>query len=185
MRRKPYSVLLFDEVEKAHSDVMNILLSILDDGRLTDSKGRTVNFSNCIVILTSNLGSEILLQAAQHPNAPGSSPAAVRERVMSVVRSHFRPEFLNRLDDIAIFDPLGPQQLLGVARIQASELATRLTPKNISLHVTDAALQLAVSKAYDAAFGARPLRRWLVSRVWMRPLYLSTTCLTRLCVICS
>lgn len=166
IRRKPYSVVLFDEVEKAHADVVNVLLSILDDGRVTDSKGRTVSFANTIIIMTSNLGSDILLQASQQASASSHAVTpAVRAQVMSVARGFFRPEFLNRLDDIVIFEPLGQEQLLGVARMLANELSTRLQPKNISLKLTDAALQLAVSKAYDRTYGARPLRRWLEQNV--------------------
>lgn len=167
VRRRPYSVLLFDEVEKAHAEVFNILLSLLDDGRLTDGKGRTVNFANCVIIMTSNLGSEYLLQAAaSRPTSPGDSTAALnqaqaKELVMAQVKRFFRPEFLNRLDDVVVFDPLSSHQLLGVARLMAHELNDRLAPKNISLQATDAALHYAVSQAYEPAYGARPLRRWL------------------------
>jgi ATP-dependent Clp protease ATP-binding subunit ClpB len=167
VRRRPYSVLLFDEVEKAHAEVFNILLSLLDDGRLTDGKGRTVNFANTVIIMTSNLGSEYLLQAAaSRPVSPGDSTAAMsssqaKELVLAQVKRFFRPEFLNRLDDIVVFDPLSSQQLLGVARLMAHELNERLAPKNITLSCSDAALHYAVSQAYEPAYGARPLRRWL------------------------
>lgn len=114
VRRRPYSVVLFDEVEKAHAEVFNVLLSILDDGRVTDAKGRTVNFANTVIIMTSNLGSEGLLQAMQH----GASVKAAREGVLAAARRFFRPEFLNRLDDIVVFEPLGQAQLLEVARLQ-------------------------------------------------------------------
>jgi ATP-dependent Clp protease ATP-binding subunit ClpB len=146
---------------------------ILDDGRVTDSKGRTVNFANTVIILTSNLGSAYLLEAAaassSRPVTPEAgrpprtplSVAAAKELAVGAVRKHFPPEFLNRLDDIVCFDPLARQQLLGVARLMASELNDRLAPKNISLTMTDAALEAAVNASYDPAYGARPLRRWL------------------------
>ncbi|KAG1661522.1 hypothetical protein FOA52_000032 [Chlamydomonas sp. UWO 241] len=166
VRRKPYSVLLFDEVEKAHPDVINVLLSALDDGRVTDAKGRVVNFSNTIVIMTSNLGSEALLQAAARPDAV--SPAAreaVRQQVLAAARGFFRPELLNRLDDIVVFDPLTEDQLTGVARLLAAELNARLSPKNVSLTLTDAALRRATAASYNPSYGARPLRRWLEQNV--------------------
>ncbi|KAL4457526.1 hypothetical protein ABPG75_012391 [Micractinium tetrahymenae] len=153
VRRRPYSVVLFDEVEKAHADVMNILLGVLDDGRLTDSKGRTVSFANTVCIMTSNLGASILLEQ-------GSTPEA-KEGVMEVVRRHFRPEFLNRIDEVVQFDPLSPEQLRGVARLQTAEINQRLKERSITMTLTDAALDYAVAQAYDQRYGARPLRRWL------------------------
>ncbi|KAI8113738.1 hypothetical protein M9435_003730 [Picochlorum sp. BPE23] len=153
VRRRPYSVVLFDEVEKAHPDVMNLLLGVLDDGRLTDSKGRTVSFANTIIIMTSNLGSKILLDE-------GNS-ASAKEAVLSVVRQNFRPEFLNRLDEMVIFDPLGPEQLREVARLQTIELNQRLVERSITLSMTDKALDYAAKESYDHLYGARPLRRWL------------------------
>ncbi|GFR45106.1 hypothetical protein Agub_g6484, partial [Astrephomene gubernaculifera] len=171
VRRRPYSVVLFDEVEKAHSEVFNVLLSILDDGRVTDSKGRTVNFANTVIILTSNLGSEALLNAAaavQQHKAPGRTGGTAadpyreaKEAVMAAVRRFFRPEFLNRLDDIVVFEPLRPDQLTRIAGLMGRELASRLAPRNISLTFTDAALSYAVQQAYDPVYGARPLRRWM------------------------
>ncbi|KAG2439110.1 hypothetical protein HYH02_006632 [Chlamydomonas schloesseri] len=174
VRRRPYSVVLFDEVEKAHAEVFNVLLSILDDGRVTDSKGRTVNFANTVIILTSNLGAEALLTAARDLQAhPGKAAAAggkdpykeARESVLAAVKRFFRPEFLNRLDDLVVFEPLRPEQLVGIAHLMGRELAARLTPRNISLTFTEAALQFAVSQAYDPAYGARPLRRWMEQKV--------------------
>jgi ATP-dependent Clp protease ATP-binding subunit ClpB len=153
VRRRPYSVVLFDEVEKAHPDVMNLLLGVLDDGRLTDSKGRTVSFANTIIIMTSNLGSKILLDE-------GNS-ASAKEAVLSVVRQNFRPEFLNRLDEMVIFDPLGPEQLREVARLQTIELNQRLVERSITLSMTDKSLDYAAKESYDHLYGARPLRRWL------------------------
>ena len=153
VRRRPYSVVLFDEVEKAHPDVMNLLLGVLDDGRLTDSKGRTVSFANTIIIMTSNLGSKILLEEGNGPEA--------REAVLNIVRKNFRPEFLNRLDEMVVFDPLGQQQLREVARLQTVELNKRLVERSITLHMTDEALDYAAKESYDHMYGARPLRRWL------------------------
>lgn len=153
VRRRPYSVVLFDEVEKAHADVMNILLSVLDDGRLTDSKGRTVSFANTVLIMTSNLGASILLES--------NNSEAARAAVMEVVRRHFRPEFLNRVDEIVQFDPLTPAQLRNVARLQTVELNQRLKERSITMELTDAALDYAVAQSYDHNYGARPLRRWM------------------------
>ncbi|GLC34379.1 hypothetical protein PLESTB_000735100 [Pleodorina starrii] len=174
VRRRPYSVVLFDEVEKAHAEVFNVLLSILDDGRVTDSKGRTVNFANTVIILTSNLGSEALLQAAQrahaqqhhHHHGGGGAAAAdpyreAKQAVMAAVRRFFRPEFLNRLDDIVMFEPLRAEQMVRIGALLGHELAERLAPRNIGLTFTDAALSYAVQQAYDPEYGARPLRRWM------------------------
>ncbi|PNH09466.1 Chaperone protein ClpB1 [Tetrabaena socialis] len=160
-------------VQRAHAEVFNVLLSILDDGRVTDSKGRTVNFANTVVILTSNLGSEALLSAAHKAAAPPAAKGGAaadpykeaKESVMAAVRRFFRPEFLNRLDDVVVFEPLRPAQLLGVARLLGSELAGRLAPRNIGLRFTDAALAHAVRQSYDPTYGARPLRRWLEQAV--------------------
>ncbi|GIL53361.1 hypothetical protein Vafri_9031 [Volvox africanus] len=165
VRRRPYSVVLFDEVEKAHSEVFNVLLSILDDGRVTDSKGRTVNFANTVIILTSNLGADALLQAAQrlqHGSTGGVDPyKEAKQTVMAAVRRFFRPEFLNRLDDIVMFEPLRPEEMTRIAGLMGRELAARLAPRNIGLAFTDAALTYAVQQAYDPEYGARPLRRWM------------------------
>ncbi|MEW5297915.1 MAG: hypothetical protein WDW36_001093 [Sanguina aurantia] len=166
VRRKPYAVVLFDEVEKAHPEVFNVLLSILDDGRVTDAKGRTVNFSNTVLILTSNLGSESLLQAASESSdydspAAASALATAKQAVLVAARRFFRPELLNRLDDIVVFDPLSPTQLLSICRLLVGELNARLAGKAISLHVSDAALAHATQHAYDRMYGARPLRRYL------------------------
>ena len=136
---------------------MNVLLSVLDDGRLTDSQGRTVSFANTVIIMTSNLGSDFLLQ---HNNN-----AEARTQVMQVVKTHFRPELLNRLDEIVVFEPLDKVRLREVARMQAAELNQRLKSKNISLEMTDAALDYVVAESYDHLYGARPLRRWLEQHV--------------------
>ena len=138
VRRRPYSVILLDEIEKAHRDVTNVLLSALDDGRLTDSAGRTVSFANTVIIMTSNLGSEELLGATLTPQ--------IKQAVVSIAQRHFRPEFLNRLDDIVVFEPLRAAQLLDVARLQAVQLGERLRGRAITLDVTDAALDYAVKQ---------------------------------------
>ncbi|KAM7268051.1 hypothetical protein ACFE04_010217 [Oxalis oulophora] len=161
VRRRPYSVLLFDEVEKAHVSVFNTLLQVLDDGRLTDGQGRTVDFTNTVIIMTSNLGAEHLLQGLT-----GKYPMEVaRDKVMIEVKKHFRPELLNRLDEIVIFDPLQHDQLRKVARLQMKDVASRLAEKGIALAVTDAALDYILAESYDPVYGARPIRRWLEKKV--------------------
>ena len=152
------SLVLLDEVEKAHPDVFHTLLQVLDDGRLTDSQGRTVSFANCVIIMTSNLGAEHLLAAAAHGKA--ASPE-VKAAVMGAAARHFRPEFLNRIDEIVVFDPLAPEQLIQVARLRAAELGARLLERNIVMGVTDEALAATVRASYEPAFGARPVRRFI------------------------
>ncbi|XP_057823315.2 chaperone protein ClpB1 isoform X2 [Cryptomeria japonica] len=161
VRRRPYSVVLFDEVEKAHVSVFNTLLQMLDDGRLTDGHGCTVNFSNTVIIMTSNLGAEYLLAGL----SGRTTMQVAQKRVMQQVRKHFRPELLNRLDDIIIFDPLKKEDLSKVARLQMKDVAVRLAERGIALAVTDEALDLVLEKAYDPVYGARPLRRWLEKKV--------------------
>ncbi|GJM93159.1 hypothetical protein PR202_ga09689 [Eleusine coracana subsp. coracana] len=161
VRRRPYSVILFDEVEKAHVAVFNTLLQVLDDGRLTDGQGRTVDFRNTVIIMTSNLGAEHLLAGM----VGNSSMKAARDLVMLGVRKHFRPELLNRLDEIVIFDPLSHEQLRKVARLQMKDVAVRLAERGIALAVTDAALDVILSLSYDPVYGARPIRRWIEKRV--------------------
>ena len=156
VRRRPYSVVLLDEVEKAHPEVFDILLQVLDDGRLTDGQGRTVDFRNVILVLTSNLGSQFLTD-------PLTSPEEKRNGVMSVVQASFKPEFLNRLDDIIIFDALSKEELGEIVEIQLARIAKRLTGRRLSLEVTDAARSWLADEGYDPAYGARPLRR-LVQR---------------------
>ena len=160
VRRKPYSVVLFDEVEKAHPDVFNILLQILDDGRITDSQGRTVDFKNTIIILTSNLGSQDLLDGIQ---ADGSISETARNAVMGELRRSFRPEFLNRLDEIILFKPLTKENLNGIIDILMQGLKKRLADKSLKLEVTDAAKQLIIDRGFDPVYGARPLKRYLQS----------------------
>ncbi len=151
VRRRPYSIVLFDEVEKAHPDVWNVLLQVLDDGRLTDSQGRTVDFTNTVIIMTSNVGS--------HHIRGGESDEQVREAVMNELRAHFRPEFLNRLDEMVVFHQLGREQLRSIVDIQLQRFARRLKERDLSLEITDAAKDLLGNIGYDPTYGARPLKR--------------------------
>ena len=162
VRRKPYSVVLFDEIEKAHPDVFNILLQILDDGRITDSQGRTVDFKNTIIILTSNLGSQYLLDGIQ---PDGSISEEAQEAVMLELKSSFRPEFLNRLDEIIMFRPLTKENLNGIIDIMVASLRQRLADRGLGLEITDAAKSLIIDRGFDPLYGARPLRRYLQSSV--------------------
>ncbi|PRP76580.1 hypothetical protein PROFUN_15012, partial [Planoprotostelium fungivorum] len=159
VRRRPYSVILFDEVEKAHPQIFNILLQVLDDGRLTDGKGRTVDFTNVVIILTSNLGSEHLLADIKVDSS--TVPEATKDKVMNTVKRHFRPEFLNRLDDIVIFSPLVRDQLKEIVRIQMKSLVKRLEDRNITVDLQDSAAALILKQSYDPLYGARPMRRYL------------------------
>ncbi|CAM5704839.1 Chaperone protein ClpB OS=Streptomyces fumanus OX=67302 GN=clpB PE=3 SV=1 [Streptomyces fumanus] len=152
VRRRPYSVVLLDEVEKAHPEVFDILLQVLDDGRLTDGQGRTVDFRNTILVLTSNLGSQFLVD-------PISTEAEKKEQVLEVVRASFKPEFLNRLDDLVVFSALTKDELSRIARLQIDALARRLAERRLTLEVTDGALEWLAVEGLDPAYGARPLRR--------------------------
>jgi len=158
VRRKPYSVILFDEMEKAHADVFNILLQLLDDGRLTDSKGNVVNFRNTIVIFTSNIGSADIISSM-------GDEEAVREKVMSGMRGKFRPEFLNRIDEYVIFNSLGESQMVPIVDLEILKVASRLKDKKISLSLTEGAKAWLASKGYDPVFGARPLKRTIQREV--------------------
>ncbi|MBQ2596532.1 MAG: AAA family ATPase, partial [Oscillospiraceae bacterium] len=162
VRRKPYSVVLFDEIEKAHPDVFNILLQILDDGRITDSQGRTVDFKNTIIILTSNLGSSYLLEGIEED---GSIRPEAQEAVMTELRRSFRPEFLNRLDEIILFRPLTRENLNSIIDLMVESLRKRLKDRDLDLELTDAAKELIIERGYDPLYGARPLRRVLQSSV--------------------
>ena len=159
-------MILFDEIEKAHRNVMNILLQVLDDGRLTDSTGKTVDFTNTIIILTSNVGAELLLQSANSAN--GGIPDAIKDAVLNQVKSHFRPEFLNRLDDIILFNPLGLDQLRHIVDINLNLIGTRLLEKDIHLKINDAAVDFILQSSYDPAYGARPLRRFMEKQLVTR-----------------
>ena len=162
VRRKPYSVVLFDEIEKAHPDVFNILLQILDDGRITDSQGRTVDFKNTIIILTSNLGSQYLLDGI---GEDGEISQSAKDAVMGELRRAFRPEFLNRLDETIMFHPLTKANLSGIIDIMVESLRKRLADRALKLEIMDAAKQLIISRGYDPLYGARPLRRYLQASV--------------------
>lgn len=155
VRRRPYSVILLDEIEKAHPDVFNILLQVLDDGRMTDGKGRTVDFKNTIMIMTSNLGSQLIMRM----NEERSSEDEVRKQVEDILHGHFKPEFLNRIDETIIFKSLGREEMTGIVDIQLSYLAARLKEKNISLHIRQSAKERIVELGYNPLFGARPLKR--------------------------
>lgn len=157
VRRKPYSVILFDEIEKAHEDVFNIFLQILDDGRLTDNQGKIVNFKNCIIIMTSNIGSNYLLENKES----GGIEDNIRHRVMSELKTKFKPEFLNRLDDIILFKPLATKEIKGIVDIFLEDIKSRLKDKNISMKVTDEAKVLMAEEGYDPTYGARPLKRYI------------------------
>ncbi len=162
VRRKPYSVVLLDEIEKAHPDVFNILLQILDDGRLTDSHGRTVDFKNTIIIMTSNLGSNYLLEGISEN---GELKPGVKEQVMTTLKSHFRPEFLNRVDEIVLFKPLMLEEIKKVVDLLVDRIRKRLEDRKIGLVLTDAAREFIAREAYDPVYGARPLRRYLQTKV--------------------
>ncbi len=160
VRRRPYQVILFDEVEKAHPDIFNVLLQVLDDGRLTDGKGRTVDFKNTIIIMTSNLGSDILARADEN-----SDKKAVTAAVMEVVKAAFRPEFINRIDEISIFHRLNKDCIKQITKIQIGNIEKRLSERNIKLHVSDAAMKWIADNGYDEVYGARPLKRLLKNQV--------------------
>ena len=162
VRRKPYSVVLFDEVEKAHPDVFNVLLQVLDDGRITDSQGRTVDFKNTILILTSNLGSDIILDGI---GADGDISKDAREKVSALLKRSFRPEFLNRLDEIVFYKPLTRENIKGIVDLLVADLAKRLADRQIKLNVTPAAKDYIISNGYDPIYGARPLKRFIQSKV--------------------
>jgi ATP-dependent Clp protease ATP-binding subunit ClpB len=175
VRRKPYSVILFDEIEKAHKSIWNILLQVLDDGRLTDSQGRTIDFTNTVIILTSNLGAEYLLKDQLSPplsptTTTGKRPnpnvlSETQEKVMRVVRNHFRPEFLNRLDDIVLFDSLSRYQLRNILKLQIEAITDRLKEKNVIIKLTDKGMDYILKESYDPSYGARPVRRFLEKNI--------------------
>jgi ATP-dependent Clp protease ATP-binding subunit ClpB len=167
VRRRPYSVVLFDEIEKAHHDVFNVLLQVLDDGRLTDGQGRTVDFKNTIVIMTSNLGSPIIQEwfekvgssRRDDRTARRAVPTELEDKVLSELKKHFRPEFLNRVDDVIIFQSLDEEELSKIVDIQLDRLGQRLAQQNLTLNVDAAAKKLLAKEGYDPQFGARPLKR--------------------------
>ena len=165
VRRKPYSVVLFDEIEKAHVDVFNTLLQVLDDGRLTDSHGRTVDFRNTVVIMTSNIGSEYLMQGVTRT---GEIKEDARRLVLAALRSHFRPEFFNRVDEIVLFKPLTLGEIELIVDLLLNDLRARLAERRIALVVTEPALRFIAEQGFDPSYGARPLRRFIAREVETR-----------------
>jgi len=165
VRRKPYSVILFDEIEKAHHDVFNVLLQILEDGHVTDARGRTVNFKNTVIIMTSNIGSQYLLD---DPMTSGQQSESVRNSVMAELRSHFRPEFLNRVDDTVLFKPLTLDEISRIVELQAQLISQRLAERHITLELSDEAKQHVAHAGYDPLYGARPLKRYLQHEIETR-----------------
>jgi ATP-dependent Clp protease ATP-binding subunit ClpB len=160
VRRKPYSVVLFDEIEKAHADVFNTLLQVLDDGRLTDAQGRTVDFRNTVIIMTSNLGSQVIQEYAGEKNY-----VRMKSAVMEIVQQSFRPEFINRIDDIVVFHPLGSEQIRAIVDIQLLYLRKRLQERNMDLTLDDAAHDLLGESGFDPVYGARPLKRAIQQQI--------------------
>ena len=158
VRRKPYCVILFDEIEKAHHDVFNVLLQILDDGRATDAQGRTVNFKNTVIIMTSNIGSQYLIEDSML--GTGQVGETARNAVMADLRTHFRPEFLNRVDDVVLFKPLSQEEIKQIVVLQARDIQKRLAQRNITLEITDEANALIAEAGFDPVYGARPLKRY-------------------------
>jgi ATP-dependent Clp protease ATP-binding subunit ClpB len=162
VRRRPYAVVLFDEVEKAHPEVLNVMLQLLDDGRLTDGKGRTIDFKNTVVIMTSNLGSQFIAETA---GSGGELGEGVRRQVTEALRQHFRPEFLNRVDEIIFFHPLGREHMKQIIDIQLRGLMKRLADRKIRVELTDRAKDFLVQEGYDPTYGARPLKRAIQRQV--------------------
>jgi ATP-dependent Clp protease ATP-binding subunit ClpB len=160
VRRRPYSLLLLDEVEKAHPDVFNVLLQVLEDGRLTDGHGRTVDFRNTVIVMTSNLGSDRIQELAGEGNY-----ARMKSEVLDVVSRYFRPEFINRIDETVVFHPLQAAQIRGIAGIQLGLLRRRLEEREMKLHVTDAAIDLLAAAGFDPVYGARPLKRAIQQKI--------------------
>jgi ATP-dependent Clp protease ATP-binding subunit ClpB len=161
VRRQPYSVILLDEIEKAHPDVMNVLLQLLDDGRLTDSQGRTVNFSNCLVVMTSNIGS----QAIQRISEEGGSEAEVREGAAEALQARLLPEFLNRIDDSIVFSPLGSEEIGQIAKLHLEKLARTLSARGVVLQVEESAVRVLQEEGFSPSYGARPLQRVVQQRI--------------------
>ena len=159
MRRKPYSVILFDEIEKAHPDVFNILLQVLDDGCLTDGQGRTVDFKNTVIVMTSNIGSPIIQQMAGQPQDE------IKDAVWEELKTHFRPEFLNRIDEIVVFHGLDAAHIANIAKIQLHVLEQRMQKMDLALDITPAALEELAKVGFDPVFGARPLKRAIQQRI--------------------
>ena len=166
VRRKPYSVVLFDEIEKAHPDVFNILLQVLDDGRLTDNKGRTVNFKNTLIIMTSNMGSQLIQQRFEHLAGKSETERArivdeTKVSALDMLKQTIRPEFLNRIDDIIMFEPLSQSQIAEIVRLQVAGISRLLADQGVTLQVDDSAVNLVAQAGFDPEFGARPVKRAL------------------------
>ena len=164
VRRKPYAVVLFDEIEKAHPDVFNVLLQVLDDGRITDAQGRTVDFKNTIIIMTSNIGSRFLLEGV----TGDTIPETVRESVMAELRQTFRPEFLNRIDETVLFKPLTLEEIGSIVKLLVADLNRRLADRRVTVSLDAKATDWAAEKGYDPVFGARPLKRFLQKQIETR-----------------
>jgi len=158
VRRKPYSVVLLDEIEKAHPDTFNILLQVLEDGRLTDNKGRTVNFKNTIIIMTSNIGSQFIQEQIDSGHY---DEAKTRQNIITTLKSFVRPEFLNRIDETIIFKPLSKEQIVGIVKIQLGHLINKMAESNYTLNVSDEAIRFIGDNAYDPIYGARPVKRYI------------------------
>jgi ATP-dependent Clp protease ATP-binding subunit ClpB len=165
VRRRPYSVLLLDEIEKAHSDVFNILLQVMDDGRLTDGHGRTVDFRNTVIVMTSNLGSDRIQELMSHESSDKNSYEALRKTLNDIILEHFSPEFVNRIDDTVVFHPLRKNQIRGIAKIQIELLNKRLDENQLSIQLSENALDKLGEISYDPLYGARPLKRAIQNRI--------------------
>ncbi|PIM99459.1 hypothetical protein CDL12_28047 [Handroanthus impetiginosus] len=160
VRRRPYAVILFDEIEKAHSDVFNVFLQILDDGRVTDSQGRTVSFTNTVIIMTSNVGSQYILNTDDDDDAPKEMAYdTIKRRVMEAARAVFRPEFMNRVDEYIVFQPLDRDQISSIVKLQLERVQKRVSDRKMKIQVSEAAIQLLASLGYDPNYGARPVKR--------------------------
>jgi ATP-dependent Clp protease ATP-binding subunit ClpB len=165
VRRRPYAVVLFDEIEKAHPEVLNVLLQLLDDGRLTDGKGRTVDFKNAVVIMTSNLGSQYIAEATASADTSEELPEGVQRQVTEALRQHFRPEFLNRIDEVIFFHTLSLAHMTHIIDIQVRALLKRLEDRKVHVELTDGAKRFLVAEGYDLRYGARPLKRTIQRQV--------------------
>ena len=165
VRRKPYSIILLDEIEKAHPDVFNILLQVLDDGRLTDGQGRTVDFRNCVIVMTSNLGSQKIQELSTNRTKSDDNYAEMKNAVMETVSDHFRPEFINRIDELVVFHPLAQEEIREIAGIQFEYLRNRLSERQMDIELSEAALDKLGEAGFDPVYGARPLKRAIQQQV--------------------
>jgi len=161
IRRRPYAVILLDEIDKAHRDVFNVLLQVLDDGRLTDNQGHTVDFTNTIIVMTSNIGSQVIQEISRE----GGSDQEIQDAALAALRARFLPEFLNRVDEIIVFGPLTPENIHKIVRLQLARLQRQLAEKGVELAVTDAAVDAIAVQGYDPTYGARPIKRLIQQKV--------------------